>query len=143
MEARRRPRPAAERARDDLRPGPLGLSVGYWKTALANFTFFIAYYLVMPSFPLASLRVGGTPGQMGHVLAGAGVLQVALTLLVVGPAINRGPRRPHLLARRPRRRQPQDFPRCARNPLAACLRTGRRATLWAPARRGCGPSATR
>lgn len=68
----------------------MGLSVGFWKLALANFVYFFAHYLALPTLPLASLTVGATLGQMGYILTVASVVQVPVTLLLVGPLINRG-----------------------------------------------------
>ena len=85
-------------AMSDTQRSWLGFGRGFWKTAGANFCFFVAYYFVMTGLPLAALAVGGEPDEMGYVLAIASALQILLTILFVGPVLNWYWKRPFLVA---------------------------------------------
>ncbi|HEY7677424.1 MAG TPA: MFS transporter [Candidatus Methylomirabilis sp.] len=77
-------------------PGSL-LTPTFVLTWCATFTFFLSYYLLLPTVPLYAVGLGGTEAQVGLVM---GLLTAASTVTrpCVAPAIDRRRRKPFIAA---------------------------------------------
>lgn len=77
-------------------PGSL-LTPTFVLTWCATFTFFLSYYLLLPTVPLYAVGLGGTEAQVGLVM---GLLTAASTVArpCVAPAIDRRRRKPFIAA---------------------------------------------
>jgi MFS family permease len=81
------------------RPGPTArvLTPAFLLIWGATFTFFISFYILLPTIPLYAVTLGATQAQVGLVI---GLLEAASVLArpCVAPAIDRRRRKPFMLA---------------------------------------------